>query len=550
MMFAPQFPNIDKKGVAFVAAIGWQNMDVNGITTTGHGGAIYGHTARFGLVRDKRLSVSLATCGDCAVSTVVPLGNYVYEQMVRYLDGATSFPRRVFTEAPLDIIKKIEGAFYETGEGSTKEGYGDVKYRRIYHFDNRFGKLMSRSDTGYAPMKLINTYDVTDASFEVPNTDPIAADGSYHFEVLDRFNPMLPVTFHADLNKFEVKDGSFERVITDEEHPFEPKPSYRPELAALCGEYGPDHSPTYIIERYGRLFALVEWLMTYPLRPAGEERDESGKLLKSTWLMPSSNCFYADEKVVFYDFDQYGQPKHVHCTGIEFERRLQDVRPEVTHKIKLARTIAEVREECLAAKPSEKITQAKRKPDLVDMESFELNPPFKLDVRYATDNNFVGDILYKSPKAFAQRPAAEEIVKAHKWLNKFGYGLILFDIYRPWHVTKMLWDATPEHQHHFVANPATGSIHNRGGAIDCGIYDLATGKEIYMVAGFDEMTARSYRDYAGGTSLERWHARLLRTAMQMHRFEIYEYEWWHFNFEDQLEYPVMNESFEHLSIQK
>lgn len=550
MIFSPQFPDIDRKGVAFVAAIGWQSMDVNGVQTIGHGGAIYGHSSRFGLIRAKRISVVLSTCGDCAVSTVVPVGNYIYEQFNRYVEGATSFPLRVFTQAPLEVIKKIEGCFFETGEGSPYEGYGETKHRRVYHFDNRFGKLMARNDIGYAPMMLINTYDVSDPKFEVPHSQKPHEDGTYRFEVLDRFTPMLPLTFHADFNKFEIKDGTYERVITGEDHPFEPKPSDFRELSVLCGEYGPDHSPTYIIERYGRLLAVVEWLMTYPLRPAGEERDAHGKLVKSTWLMPSSNCFYADEKVIFYDFNEYGQPKLVHCTGIEFERRLQHIRPEVTHKIDLVRTIAQVRDECLAAKPPAEITQAKRKPELVDMSSFKLEPPLKLDIRYATDYNFVGDVLYQSAKAFAQKPAAEEIVKAHKWLNKFGYGLIIFDIYRPWHVTKMLWEATPEHQHHFVANPQVGSIHNRGGAIDCGLYDLATGKEVFMVAGFDEMTPRSYRDYAGGTSLERWHARLLRTAMQMHRFEVYEYEWWHFNFEDQLEYPVMNESFEQLTIQQ
>lgn len=549
LMFSSQFPEKDKDGVIFAPSIGWQSLDINGVPTIGHGGAIYGFTTRYGMIRNKGVSVVFCTSGDCAVATVLPVGNYIYEQFNRYLEGATSFPRIVHSQPPRDILKKLEGAFLETGEGQTYEGYGDKKFRQVYHLDDRFGKLMARSDTGYAPLMLKNTFDVDSYNFVAPEA-PLVRDGKMHFELLDRFNAPLPVAIHTDCNKFEVGDKIFERWVIDEEHDFEPKPAENPLMAQVCGEYGPDHSPAYIIERYGRLFVLIEWLMSYQLHHLGDEKDENGKLTKSTWQLPSKNCFYAGELIIFHDFDERGHPRRVNCTGMEWERRLQGIHSDVTHKIRLAKTIAEVREECMAAQPAPALTQGKRKPDLVDMSSFSLDPPFLFDVRYATDDNFVGDILYQSPKAYAQRPAAEEIVKAHKWLNKFGYGLVIFDIYRPWHVTRMLWQATPDHQHHFVADPAVGSIHNRGGAIDCGIYDLATGKQIYMVAGFDEMTERSYRDYAGGTTLERWHARLLRTAMQHHRFEIYEYEWWHFNFEDQLEYPVMNESFEQLGFRE
>lgn len=91
---------------------------------------------------------------------------------------------------------------------------------------------------------------------------------------------------------------------------------------------------------------------------------------------------------------------------------------------------------------------------------------------------------------------------------------ILLDHNRPWYVTKIFWDATPEDKRIFVANPAEGSRHNRGCAVDLTLYDLKTGAPIEMTGVYDEMSERSYSFYPGGTSLQRWHRDLLRRAMQ------------------------------------
>ena len=84
-----------------------------------------------------------------------------------------------------------------------------------------------------------------------------------------------------------------------------------------------------------------------------------------------------------------------------------------------------------------------------------------------------------------------------------GYGLLIFDAYRPWYVTKIFWDATPPDKHEFVADPAEGSRHNRGCAVDLSLYDLKTGQEVEMTGGYDEMSERSYPDYTGGTAEQR-----------------------------------------------
>src|SRR5262249_47046938 len=129
-----------------------------------------------------------------------------------------------------------------------------------------------------------------------------------------------------------------------------------------------------------------------------------------------------------------------------------------------------------------------RKPDLVEL--IKLDPTLKLDIRYATRNNFVGQPVYKEATAFLQRPAAESIARAHKKLKAKGYGLIIFDGYRPWHVTKQFWDKFPQFKE-FIANPSKGSRHNRGCAVDLTLFDLKTGKEVRMPSRYDDFTARA-----------------------------------------------------------
>src|SRR5262249_12866546 len=152
------------------------------------------------------------------------------------------------------------------------------------------------------------------------------------------------------------------------------------------------------------------------------------------------------------------------------------------------------------------------------VELVKLDPTIKLDVRYATTDNFLNTPFYRSAKAFMQKPAAEALVRVHRGLAKQGYGLMVFDGYRPWSVTKMFHEATPENLRIFVADPAQGSRPNRGCAVDLTLYDRVTGKPVEMVGGYDEMSDRSFPDYLGGTSLQRYHREVLRKAMEAEGF--------------------------------
>jgi D-alanyl-D-alanine dipeptidase len=182
-----------------------------------------------------------------------------------------------------------------------------------------------------------------------------------------------------------------------------------------------------------------------------------------------------------------------------------------------------------------------RDPDLVEIR--KLDRTIKLDIRYAGSNNFLGRPVYKEARAFLQRPAAEALVRAHRALKKQGYGLIIHDGYRPWSVTKIFWDATPEDKKQFVADPSQGSRHNRGCAVDLSIFQLKTSKTVEMPSAYDEMSERSHINYQGGSESSRRVRDILRAAMEAEGFAVYEPEWWHYDYKDWKEYPVLNVSF-------
>jgi zinc D-Ala-D-Ala dipeptidase len=187
-----------------------------------------------------------------------------------------------------------------------------------------------------------------------------------------------------------------------------------------------------------------------------------------------------------------------------------------------------------------------RKTDLVEIS--RLDPTIRLDIRYATTNNFMGRPMYKQARAFLQRPVAEALVRAHQSLKPKGYGIVVFDAYRPWSVTKMFWDAATEEQRkiEFVANPRKGSRHNRACAADVSLYELTTGREVEMPSGYDEFTERAYPTYAGGGAEARAHRDLLRQAMEAAGFTVYPAEWWHFDFKDWRQYRILNVPFENI----
>ena len=216
---------------------------------------------------------------------------------------------------------------------------------------------------------------------------------------------------------------------------------------------------------------------------------------------------------------------------------------EASFRITPQRPVVELRAEAFKAQPPRE-QGTFLEPNLLEL--VKLDPSIKLDIRYATSNNFLGTPVYTQARAFLQRPAAEALLRAHRELNAQGYGLIIHDGYRPWYVTKIFWDATPADKKIFVADPAEGSRHNRGCAVDLSLYDLKTGEEVKMPSGYDEMSNRSFADYVGGTADERARRALLRQAMEKQGFTVYPQEWWHFDYKDWKKYSIQNVPFEQI----
>ena len=183
-----------------------------------------------------------------------------------------------------------------------------------------------------------------------------------------------------------------------------------------------------------------------------------------------------------------------------------------------------------------------RPSDLVEL--VKLDPTIRLDIRYATAKNFVGRVMYPEARAFLQRPVAEALISIQRGLKEQGYGLLIYDAYRPWSVTKLFWDITPPDKRIFVADPAVGSVHNRGCAVDLGLYDLKTDREIEMPGAYDETSERSFVTYSGGTPDQRAHRDLLRNAMERDgAFFVLPEEWWHYDYKDFAAYAVQDVPF-------
>jgi zinc D-Ala-D-Ala dipeptidase len=185
-----------------------------------------------------------------------------------------------------------------------------------------------------------------------------------------------------------------------------------------------------------------------------------------------------------------------------------------------------------------------RKPNLVEITASPSG--IHLDLRYATANNFLGRPVYSMARAWLQRPAVAALKRVQKQLAKQGYGLIVYDAYRPWSVTKQFWDITPADKKHFVADPRRGSRHNRGCAVDVSLYDAKTGQPVSMPSDFDETTERAHVDYRGGSAHSRRHRDILRAAMEAHGFSVYVNEWWHFDYKDWAKYPLLDLSLDAL----
>ena len=486
-MWTPQFaPAGTKRGFG----LGFFVSDVDGHRWVGHDGAVYGFATTLGALPDDKLGVVVVTTKDFANPVVDDIARAALRLMLAQREGRPlATPGPALTPLSPEDARRLAGRYVKGDATVDLEEQGGGLFLRRSRNDMRLRLKAQAADL------------VTDDVNGMGQT--LAADGRR-------------VTIGTDV---------FERVPTRR-----PTPSPK-KWEGLVGEYGWDHNVLYIYERDGRLHCLIEWFTDYPLVEVSED----------VYHFPDWGAY--DGEPVVFSRDAAGRAVRVTAATVVWERRAVGPESGASFRITPVRSVAHLTRDALSSRPPAE-TGDFLASDLVEIAS--LDPTVRLDIRYATTDNFLGTPVYKTARAFMQRPAAQALVRAHRNLKEKGYGLLIHDAYRPWYVTKVFWEATPPEGKIFVADPSQGSRHNRGCAVDLTLYELATGRSVGMVSVYDEQSPRAFPGYPGGTSLQRWQRDLLRRAMEDAGFSVYEWEWWHFDYKDWRRYPIQNLTFDQL----
>jgi len=483
-------PPVDSNGKPQGFAIGFHVGTLDGHKTIGHGGAVYGFSTTVEALPQEKLGVAAVAALDGANGVAERLAQFALRLMLAQKEGKPLPEYRRTTSIAAARAAELVGEYEREG------------------FPAKITELAGR-------VWLANGDFCREVRAAADNGELLVDD---------------PVGFGAKVALDEKRNLVLgERTFTRlADEPPAPAPD---RWKGLIGEYGWDHNTLYILENRGRLVALIEWFYAYPVTEINENE----------FAFPDHGLYHGEK--LFFTRDAAGRATKCVAAEVAFLRREVGTKDGETFRIKPVKPIDELRAAAQAAKPPAEQGDF-LKADLVELVT--LDPTIKLDIRYASTNNFTGDVFYKQPRAFMQRAAAEALVRANQRLKSRGLGLLVHDAYRPWSVTKMFWDATPEEFKHFVADPSKGSRHNRGCAVDLTLYDLTSGQPIQMVGGYDEFSPRSFPLYPGGTTEQRWHRDLLRRTMEAEGFAVYEFEWWHFDFKDWKRHSIGNVSFEEI----
>lgn len=510
-MFTPQFAEQGANtGYGLGFAVGRLDSGEDSVRQLGHGGAIYGFSTQLGFLPDQGLGVAIASSLD--------LSNGVIREIASDALKALLLATRSEGADQKDLGQFLTSREREETSPLTEQQIRDLA--GVYAAGDDSLHLLARPQQGGGvSLVLRHKNSVRELKGSRSDTSYLVPD-----DASGRGTPFEVAVNGAGATELVYNGKTFSKTEP------EPPPPAPQRFRSALGTYGWEHNPLFLFERDGELWALIEWLEQTRLR----------EVARDTFAI-DSGMYIGEQLTLVRDAD--GVVANAMLGPVAFDRREMEAAEGETFRIDPVSPVEQLRAAALRASPPEENGSFKES-DLVELT--RLDDSILLDVRYATTNNFMSAVFYEQARAFLQRPAAEALVRAHRKLAQQGYGLLIHDAYRPWYVTKMFWDATPEDKKIFVADPASGSRHNRGCAVDLTLYELATGKPIPMVGGYDEMTDRSFPDYLGGTERQRYHRELLRQAMESEGFDVYEFEWWHFDYRDWRDYGIQNKTFEQI----
>lgn len=306
----------------------------------------------------------------------------------------------------------------------------------------------------------------------------------------------------------------------------------------LLGVYAGNGEVLVISENGGNLNLLYRYLQ----EDNDFKRSNVFPLIKEhydAYLLKEAGPMTNTENVVKFERDKQGHGISLQIGGHRYTRRF--IGEKEPFRFKLDRSWEEINK---AANMGEMPVQtAVNIADLTDLANIG---GLKFDLRYATDNNCFGKAIASEAKAFLDLKAAKALERAQESLAQYGYGIVVWEAYRPWRVSKLAFEALPTTQKNLLPKPEEGFSHNTGLAIDVSLYDLASGEKIKMISDFDEPSAAQYAHFAGGSSLQRWQRDLLQEIMVGVGFQASDMEWWHFDYDSENKYQNLDVSLSNL----
>jgi zinc D-Ala-D-Ala dipeptidase len=176
--------------------------------------------------------------------------------------------------------------------------------------------------------------------------------------------------------------------------------------------------------------------------------------------------------------------------------------------------------------------------DFGDIKKYDFS--IKLDIKYATKENFTKEKVYPEARCLLRKPVAEALSRVQASLRLRNLGLKVYDCYRPLSIQKKFWDLVKDER--YVAHPDKGSKHNRGAAVDLTLVD-PSGEELEMPTPYDDFTEKAHRNYQGGDKAALRNRKTLEVAMAKEGFIGLDTEWWHFDHKDWEKYSLEDVSF-------
>lgn len=322
--------------------------------------------------------------------------------------------------------------------------------------------------------------------------------------------------------------------------PVEPKEPPK-EIKYILGYYYGNGENIIVRENNGELDLLYR---VWP-EDADFSRANIFPLLKvrfDSYNINESGPVGAGESDVYFNRDRDGYGIALRVGGHTYTRRfLSDSEGDKGQPMRLPQIAPEewsrLRTEAVSAVVPVKLQEG-TVAELVNANTVE---GLKINSVYSTKDNLFGAPLYETKDLFIAKEVAVALGKVQQQLSVYGYGLVLWDAYRPWYISRLANLALPKNSKGMLEDPLKeGSPHNTGMSVDVGLYSLETGEEVPMISGFDEPSFRQYSKYPGGSTKERFLRELLRNTMKLYGFTGIDMEWWHFTFDEKTKYAHQN----------